>query len=131
MKNNLKVAVITVIRTDINKGAVFSNVFINGRMFANGLENEKFLIPRGQYTMVKDVDGTNGLSYELLGVPNRSAIEIHIANYISQLRGCIALGLSRGANQLYESRKALEMLDYLLSDCDVSVCVIIDNIIRK
>lgn len=31
-------------------------------------------------------------TYEVTGVPNRAGIRIHSANYVSQLRGCIALG---------------------------------------
>lgn len=31
-------------------------------------------------------------TYEIVGVPNRSGIRIHSANYVSQLNGCVALG---------------------------------------
>ena len=31
-------------------------------------------------------------TYEITSVPNRSGVRIHSANYVSQLRGCIALG---------------------------------------
>ncbi|MFA7287657.1 MAG: DUF5675 family protein [Melioribacteraceae bacterium] len=31
-------------------------------------------------------------TYEVTGVPGRAGVRIHSANYVSQLRGCIALG---------------------------------------
>jgi len=31
-------------------------------------------------------------TYEITGVPGRAGVRIHAANYVSQLRGCIALG---------------------------------------
>lgn len=33
-------------------------------------------------------------TYEITSVPGRSGVRIHSANYVSQLRGCIALGAS-------------------------------------
>lgn len=36
--------------------------------------------------------GRDVYTYEVVGVPGRAGIRIHSANYISQLRGCIALG---------------------------------------
>lgn len=33
-------------------------------------------------------------TYEITGVPGRAGVRIHSANYVTQLRGCIALGAS-------------------------------------
>lgn len=50
-------------------------------------------IPEGKYLARL---GTFKPDIELLGVPDRSAIEIHRANLASELRGCIAVGKELG-----------------------------------
>lgn len=83
-------------------------------------------VPKGIYQLVKhDSEAhpqTWALVNHLLGVghwpgeSNRSVILIHPANYASELRGCIAPGMSTGLNQalgvrmVMESRKAFELL---------------------
>lgn len=50
-------------------------------------------IPKGTYTCKLTYSPSfKKNTYEVLGVPKRSAIRIHSANYSSQLLGCIALG---------------------------------------
>ena len=48
----------------------------------------------------------------LSGIPGRSFIEIHPANYPSELKGCIAPGLSVAVNKqaVWDSRTALEKI---------------------
>lgn len=45
-------------------------------------------------------------------VPGREAIEIHPANHVAELRGCIALGIRMAVNPEYliESRKSVDSL---------------------
>ena len=51
--------------------------------------------------------------WELMGVPNRKYIRLHVANYTRELRGCIAPGMSHadidgdGIIDVKSSRKAL------------------------
>lgn len=56
-------------------------------------------IPPGVYeckytrsNRLSQLKGKDVLTYEVLGVKNRSGIRIHSANYFYQLHGCIALG---------------------------------------
>ena len=51
-------------------------------------------IPEGIYQVVKEKphDNFNYNHFRILDVPGRDGILIHIANYVSQLRGCIAIG---------------------------------------
>lgn len=52
-------------------------------------------IPIGTYQWEK-VERSASFNYphiHILNVPNRSGIKIHVANYVRQLRGCIAPGL--------------------------------------
>lgn len=52
-----------------------------------------------------------GLVPLIANVPNRSGIRIHVANYLSQLEGCIAPGLLRTANgDVIDSRPAYRIL---------------------
>ena len=51
-------------------------------------------IPAGKYNCVKRFSEKYGWHFHVLGVPGRSFILIHQANYVRQLRGCIAVGES-------------------------------------
>jgi hypothetical protein len=53
-------------------------------------------IPTGTYHAVRDFHKGEYEVWELTDVPGRSQIQIHIANTPSQLRGCVALGITRG-----------------------------------
>lgn len=47
----------------------------------------------GKYTCKYTMSPSFGFkTYEVTSVPGRSGVRIHSANYVSQLRGCIALG---------------------------------------
>ena len=53
-------------------------------------------IPAGVY-QVKKLKSSNAFDYAhlwIMDVPHRSGIKIHIGNYVSQLHGCIATGMS-------------------------------------
>lgn len=59
-------------------------------------ENQRWLscIPEGKYQCQKE-GPTDTFPYEhfsVLNVPNRDGIKIHIANFVSQLAGCLAPG---------------------------------------
>lgn len=61
--------------------------------------NDISCIPVGNYrciwsrsTRLSLIAGHDVYTYEVLGVPNRSGIRIHSANYFFELKGCIAMG---------------------------------------
>lgn len=57
------------------------------------LENDKYIIPDGNYSITYTYSPRFGRKMPLISpVPGRSGIRIHAANYPWQLRGCIALG---------------------------------------
>jgi hypothetical protein len=58
------------------------------------LENKENIsrIPSGLYTLRIDTFKGKYKNYKVLKVNNRTAIEMHIANFSSELNGCIALG---------------------------------------
>lgn len=72
-------------------------------------------IPAGEYAVTWTRSPKFGRStYELHGVPNRSAIRIHPANWAVQLEGCIALGTVRGQSAVLNSRIAVDEFEKLL-----------------
>jgi hypothetical protein len=68
----------------------------------------------------------------LKGVPGREAVEIHPANHVAELRGCIALGVRTNVHSdfLVESRKfvdSLEAMVLLALDRKEAVCLEVIN----
>lgn len=56
-------------------------------------QNESSCVPSGTYLIKLDYSPKHGKRlYELQGVPNRSEVQIHAANYARELLGCIAVG---------------------------------------
>lgn len=55
-------------------------------------EQDISCIPSGTYDYYARTSPKNGLVLELRNVPDRDYIQIHSANYIRQLLGCIAVG---------------------------------------
>ncbi|OCG48061.1 hypothetical protein A9G35_02190 [Gilliamella sp. Choc5-1] len=51
-----------------------------------------------------------GRVYQVKDVPNRSHILIHAGNWTKDTQGCILVGMSNNDTQLFESRKALNLL---------------------
>lgn len=62
-------------------------------------KNDVSCIPEGEYLCkwtrsprLSTLAGQDVFTYEITGVPGRTGIRIHSANYFSELKGCIALG---------------------------------------
>ncbi|MBD3630528.1 DUF5675 family protein [Cyclobacterium sp.] len=79
-------------------------------------------IPEGRYKVKKRSSQKYGNHLHILDVPGRSWILIHEANFVSQLRGCIAIGKARadingdGLEDVTESVKTKHALLELLPD---------------
>lgn len=58
-------------------------------------ERQISCIPAGKYQIEHRRSQRFGHHIHILGVPNRSLILIHQANYVRQLQGCIAVGQKR------------------------------------
>ncbi len=93
-------------------------------------------IPAGLYPYKKRWSEKNGrIVIELLNVPGRTDIEIHIANYFHELLGCIAVGVGRadidgnGQMDVTNSKVAFENLMALVPD--KGFIHISDNFIKK
>ena len=62
----------------------------NQRDNPNTQENESSCIPEGTYICKKYSSKKYPDTWEITGVKDRSSILFHSANYISQLKGCVA-----------------------------------------
>lgn len=51
-------------------------------------------IPEGKYEVIKRYSAKYGDHFHILDVPDRDYILIHNANYVRQLKGCVAVGLT-------------------------------------
>lgn len=84
-------------------------------------------IPEGQYKLLHRSSPKYGNHLHVIDVPARSYILIHPANYVSQLRGCIAPGMGRvdlNGDQILDvsgSRNALEQLMKHIKDNDLLI----------
>jgi len=86
---------ITVTRTNKTVDGVFGNLAIDTNDYkCLTLENLLLLIPQGDYDILFMWSENFQQIMPHIIVPNRSAIEIHWANWPQQLEGCLALGTS-------------------------------------
>ncbi len=77
-------------------------------------------IPHGDYEVAWGYGAHLGEALELLAVPDRTGIFIHVANFASELLGCIGVGLSfgelNGFPAVRQSKLGLDRLKTILGD---------------
>lgn len=77
-------------------------------------------IDLGKYRVRKRFSEKYGNHFELISVKNRDKILIHIANFVRELKGCIAVGSAHkdidndGTKDLINSRKTLNKLNAIM-----------------
>ena len=103
--------IIRLIREPSKPDTTFGVMFLDGFFQCLTLENSHKIIPSGQYNITFYDSPRNKCIVPLLnGVMNRSEIEIHPANFFSELEGCIAVGTSKNDTMLMNSRAAFDVL---------------------
>lgn len=96
--------IINLVRTIVTPFGIFGQLYLpnNYQTFwtieRHWLENSKGIscIPAGVYETFKDKHNGAYDCIELKNVPNRSQIQIHIANEYQELNGCIGIGKGLG-----------------------------------
>lgn len=69
-------------------------------------------IPAGTYRCVLSMSPRfRRMLYEVQNVPNRAGIRIHVANWASELHGCIAVGLVHGPDMVLKSTIAMQRMN--------------------
>lgn len=83
------------------------------------MDNKPFesCIPTGTYKVVPYSSAKYPHVWEVTGVPERSKILIHVANYAHDVQGCIGVGMTKakGAWSVSNSRDAIKWLQTHLS----------------
>ncbi len=89
----------------------FGVMFWNGKFFSFTLENYAKRIEPGEYEFIVYTSPKRKEKVLLLkDVIQRSTIEIHPANWDTELEGCIAVGDGKNETQLLNSRNAFTRL---------------------
>lgn len=90
---------------------LFGTLTIDDEFECYTLEHYSVRIPLGLYDTKLYFSPHNSKLVPLLqNVPGRSYIEIHVANFWKELKGCIAVGQSHNDTQLFNSRDAFNAL---------------------
>ena len=78
--------------------------------------NTPFLscIPDGQYQMQAHDTPEHPASWIISPVPGRTGILIHAGNAAADSRGCICPGITRSDMKVWQSRDAMDILNYVL-----------------
>lgn len=105
---------ILVVREEENTSNISGKIYLNGDFIGHTLEptwkrNKKdSCIPVGEYmAYLRDAEQSGSRwSYnpiQLINVPERSYIQIHIGNYPKDTQGCILIGKGKGDNAVWSS----------------------------
>tara|TARA_R110000765_G_scaffold32596_1_gene75487 strand:- start:559 stop:1023 length:465 start_codon:yes stop_codon:yes gene_type:complete len=117
--------IITLNRIISSDEGVLGLLHINGKPISVTVERPwkdnlawESCIPFGLYPLIrlKSSKAFNYPHYLLEGVPRRTFIKIHVANYPSELHGCIGVGsyFANGAIAVSKSRKAMDHVMWAL-----------------
>lgn len=128
---------VVVLRTQKNDVAVYGILFVvqDSRILfqAKTIENRAKLCASGVYDLKLEHSPRFKTNlWELYGVPKRSEIKIHVANYWNQLDGCIGVGQrysdinDDGIIDLAASQLALQELHAAMGDLKESRISIFD-----
>jgi hypothetical protein len=130
-------ASLLIIRDEFTDKSVLGKLYLNGEFYGHTLEltwkdNKKSVscIPKGVYEARKRSGDESGKykyqHIEILDVPDRSLILIHVGNFPKNSKGCLLLGNTRAFNFVGDSRKAFYRLMYDLQNFE-ELEVIIKN----
>jgi hypothetical protein len=94
--------------------ALFGDMVFDSQHIGATMERTAVAIPEGTYSAQKELSPHFGFETPHLTVPGRTYIEIHPANYPSQLEGCIAIGSTIDGDSLDNSDVAFQKMMALL-----------------
>lgn len=103
-----------LLRKQTTQDAIFGEIYLNDGFVCYSMERTAVAIPEGAYPAVIELSPHFGFNTPHLTVPNRTYIEIHPANWPSQLEGCIAVGTTIDGDALDASKAAFDRLMALL-----------------
>ena len=84
-------------------------------------------IPEGTYLCKKTLTPHHGLVFQLQNVVNRSAILIHVGNYVHDSEGCILIGtghgILNGENAVLHSKTGFDDFMAYMGDDDLELTI--------
>ena len=130
--------IVKLYRFALTRAGTFGDIEINGHRFYTvekpWADNRPFksCIPAGRYAMALGRYNRGGYpAFELLDIPGRSAIKIHIGNTPCDVSGCIAIGERLGfinkSLAVLNSRKAFKKFMALMSSYNEATIIIQDS----
>jgi hypothetical protein len=103
--------------------ALFGDMTYNNKWLCFTMERTAVAIPEGTYNAHLEMSPHFGFVTPHIDVPQRTYIEIHPANYVSQLEGCVAVGSAIDGDAVDNSRRAFDsMMSVLPQEFTVEVC---------
>lgn len=96
-------------RLDVTDHGVFGHLEMEGFDCVT-LERHDTLIPEGTYKVTLYDSPKNKRQVPLIHVPGRQFIEIHAANWETQLEGCIAVGENREGYAIEHSKDTFNQM---------------------
>jgi|SRR5215831_8121482 len=104
--------------------ALHGIMLLDGEFFCFTMENYVKKIPSGIYDCEIYNSPRHHMEVILLkDVPNRSMIEIHIANFPKELEGCIAPGEFRGQGMVMNSKVTFDKLMQTVDRNDIKIMI--------
>ncbi|HMR89730.1 MAG TPA: DUF5675 family protein [Saprospiraceae bacterium] len=110
-------------RTMPESKQTLGELLYNGKVLCKTLElpwlnnkRRESCIPTGTYEVIRRTSPKYGEHFHILNVPDRDAILIHNANYVRELKGCIAPGVNHtdidgdGLRDVTSSKATMKLL---------------------
>ncbi len=108
---------IVIERKTSYSGSIVGTLSVNGDRVCYTLElpwiwNEKGVscVPNGRYSAFLRYDKGDKWRIQLINVPGRTGVQIHMGAYPRHTKGCVLVGTSTGANQVLGSGSAYRRL---------------------
>lgn len=108
-----------LVRYDLNDQRTIGKLAIDGVFFCYTLEDavreQKILgqtaIPESTYHVILDESKRFGRKMpHILGVPGYEGVRIHCGNTEADTEGCVLVGMSRGVDEIHDSRREFDSL---------------------
>ena len=120
-QNNLEEINLLLIRDTWTEKSTMGQLFLNGELFCDTLENpwknntrNISCIPKGKYSVdlrpARQSATRDYLHLILKDVPNRDYILVHRGNSAQDTRGCILVGRGTEQDIVYNSRMSMDLL---------------------
>jgi hypothetical protein len=110
-------------RNYFKEAYIIGSLFVDDVLFCDSLErpwlnNQENIscIPEGDYKVQMLFSPKHQrIMPHVMDVPNRTVIEIHPANFVTELLGCVAVGKNTAPGTLTDSREISDKLNAILS----------------